>query len=187
MLIIFPVTCCGLKFATTYMHLHAVTCIKNFWNSSQQLCLQNGTGKERIEICIFHFPVSIQLGFPPCALTWMSLLLGGGSEMGNTFLEFGTLTLSELRRLLWHHHLHEDASSELSTSKHRLFPSNPQKSKQAFLWPSQVLLTSIHLNAHQSFPGCNHFYDVIYNVKECQPIPNCLLNFTSHFFNDVLE
>lgn len=66
-------------------------------------------------------------------------------------------------------------SPQISWSQTRSF-SNPT----SFSWPPFIqLLTSI--------PGCNCRYDVTHNVNGCPPIPNCLLNFSPHFCNAMLE
>lgn len=130
-----------------------------------------------MEVCIFHTPPFIQTVFSPCTLTQMPLLLGGGSGVGNPFLEFKTLAPSELAELLCHH-LSDGVSSEGSAGNHSALPSNPLKSKQAFLQAGHFFFTSIHFIDHHSFPGCTHFNRVIHKVKGCPPIPNCLLKFT---------
>lgn len=67
----------------------------------------------------------------------------------------------------------------------QIVPFKSSEVKRTFLQLDQFLFIFIHSTVSQSFQGCNYFYGVILNVKGYPPIPNCVLNFTPCFCNDV--
>ena len=67
----------------------------------------------------------------------------------------------------------------------QIVPFKSSEVKRTFLQLDQFPFIFIHPTVNQSFQGCNHFYGVILNVKGYPPIPNCVLNFTPCFCNDV--